>query len=48
MGAKMPAHRRLNYTNAIFSGLTHLNMNFYPRLTRFKYEIALNCVILNS
>ncbi len=49
MGAKMLAHRRLNYTNAIFSsGLTHLNMNSYPRLTRFKYEIALNCVSPNS
>ena len=50
MGAKTLAHQRLNYTNAIFSsGLTHLNMNSYPRLTRFKYEIALNCVspILN-
>ena len=45
MGAKMPAHRRLNRTNAIFSsGLTRLNMNSYLRLTRFKYEIALNCV----
>ena len=27
-----------------WSGLTHLNMNSYMRLTRFKYEIALNYV----